>query len=279
MCNLCNVPIQHFTYLCKQFWYLNSHSIFMILKMKKYFLGALMIAVTFACNSEKETAQQIIDKAIENAGGERYKNAEISFDFRKGSYRSNRVGGKFELVRILADSTGTQYRDVVNNDGFTRYYKDTIVKLSDSMKTVYANSVNSVHYFVQLPFGLNDEAVNKELIGKDTIQNKEYYEIKVTFDTEGGGADHEDIYMYWINTQNYNVDYLAYSFEVNEGGLRFRKAYNPRTIEGIRFVDYENYKADDLNTPLHQLDDLYEARQLELLSKIENRNIEVHILE
>jgi len=252
--------------------------IFIIFKMKKYFLGVLIIALTFACNSNKETAQQIIDKAIENAGGENYKNAEISFDFRKGSYSSSRKGGKFELERILPDSTGTQYRDVVKNEGFTRYYKDTAVQLSDSMKNVYANSVNSVHYFVQLPFGLNDAAVNKELIGKDTIHDKEYYEIKVTFNAEGGGTDHEDVYMYWINTQNYHVDYLAYSFEVNEGGLRFRKAYNPRTIEGIRFVDYENYKTDDLDTPLNELDDLYEARQLELLSKIENRNIEVNLL-
>jgi len=245
--------------------------------MKNYILGILIIAVISSCNSKQENAQQIIDKAIENAGGERYDNAEISFDFRKGTYKSNRVGGKFEFERVLADSTGTQYRDVVNNDGFTRYYKNTAVQVSDSMKTVYANSVNSVHYFMQLPFGLNDAAVNKELIGKDTIHDKEYYEIKVTFDTEGGGEDHEDVYMYWINTQNYNVDYLAYSFEINEGGIRFRKAYNPRTIEGIRFVDYENYKTDDLDIPLQKLDDLYEARQLELLSKIENKNIEVNL--
>lgn len=247
--------------------------------MKKYVLGLLIIALTYACNTKQESAQQIIDKAIAKAGGERYKNAEISFDFRKGTYKSQRKGGDFELARIMPDSTGTQYRDVVDNDGFTRFYKDTVVKLSDSMETVYANSVNSVHYFVQLPFGLNDDAVNKELIGKDTINNKEYYEIKVTFDVEGGGEDHEDVYMYWINTQNYHVDYLAYSFEVNKGGLRFRKAYNPRTIEGIRFVDYENYKTDDLSTPLSKLDDLYEARQLELLSKIENKNIEVKLLE
>ena len=247
--------------------------------MKKYVLGLLIIALTYACNTKQETAQQIIDIAIAKAGGERYKNAEISFDFRKGTYKSERRGGDFKLERIMPDSTGTQYRDVVDNNGFTRFYKDTVVKLSDSMETVYANSVNSVHYFVQLPFGLNDDAVNKKLIGKDTINNKEYYEIKITFDVEGGGEDHEDVYMYWVNTQNYHVDYLAYSFEVNEGGLRFRKAYNPRTIEGIRFVDYENYKTDDLSTPLSELDDLYEARQLELLSKIENKNIEVKLLE
>ncbi|WP_079721404.1 DUF6503 family protein [Salegentibacter holothuriorum] len=247
--------------------------------MKKYVLGLIIISLTYACNSKQESAQQIIDKAIAKAGGERYKNAEIKFDFRKGSYRSKRTGGDYELERIIPDSTGNQYRDIVDNNGFTRYYKDTVVKLTDSMKTVYANSVNSVHYFVQLPFGLNDDAVNKKLIGKDTIDNKEYYEIEVTFDAEGGGEDHEDVYMYWIGTQSYHVDYLAYSFEVNDGGLRFRKAYNPRTIEGIRFVDYENYKIDDLSTPLSNLDDLYEARQLELLSKIETKNIQVGLVE
>ncbi|MBI6118266.1 DUF6503 family protein [Salegentibacter maritimus] len=247
--------------------------------MKKYILGFIVISLIYACETEQESAQQIIDKAIVKAGGERYKNAEISFDFRKGSYRSKREGGDYELERIMSDSTGAQYRDVVNNNGFTRYYKDTVVKLPDSMKTIYANSVNSVHYFVQLPFGLNDAAVNKELMGKDSIDNKEYYEIKVTFDEEGGGEDHEDVYMYWVDTKNYHVDYLAYSFEVNKGGLRFRKAYNPRTIEGIRFVDYENYKMDNLSTPLDTLDDLYESRQLELLSKIETRNIEVELLE
>lgn len=247
--------------------------------MKKYILGFIVISLIYACETEQENAQQIIDKAIVKAGGERYKNAEISFDFRKGSYRSKREGGDYELERIMSDSTGAQYRDVVNNNGFTRYYKDTVVKLPDSMKTIYANSVNSVHYFVQLPFGLNDAAVNKELMGKDSIDNKEYYEIKVTFNEEGGGEDHEDVYMYWVDTKNYHVDYLAYSFEVNKGGLRFRKAYNPRTIEGIRFVDYENYKMDNLSTPLDTLDDLYESRQLELLSKIETRNIEVELLE
>jgi hypothetical protein len=247
--------------------------------MKNYILGVLITMLIFACNTEQENAQHIIDKAIENAGGERYENAEISFDFRKGNYRSRRKEGKFELERILADSSGKQYRDLISNQGFNRYYGDSIVQLPDSLKTLYKNSVNSVHYFVHLPFGLNDAAVNKKLIGIDSIYNQEYYEIKVTFDTKGGGTDHEDVYVYWINTRNYNVDYLAYSFEVNEGGLRFRKAYNPRTIQGIRFVDYENYFTENLDTPLQELDDLYQARQLELLSKIENKNIEVTIPE
>ncbi|SHG07338.1 hypothetical protein SAMN05444483_104315 [Salegentibacter echinorum] len=245
--------------------------------MRKYYLVLSVILVLFACEKSEPTAQQIIDKAIAKAGGDKYESAEISFNFRKGAYKSSRKNGKFKLERFFPDSTGATNHDVVTNDGFTRYNNEQEVNLSDSLKNIYKNSVNSVHYFVQLPYGLNDAAVNKELIGKDTIHGKEYYEIKVSFDAEGGGVDHEDLYMYWINTQTFTVDYLAYSFEVNDGGIRFRKAYNPRTIQGIRFVDYENYKTDDLSTPLKELDDLYEAKQLELLSKIENRDIKVSL--
>ncbi len=132
---------------------------------------------------------------------------------------------------------------------------------------------------MQLPFGLNDEAVKKELVGKDTINDKVYHEIKVTFKQDGGGVDHEDVYMYWMKCRNFTVDYLAYRFFVNDGGIRFRKAVNPRIVEGIRFVDYENYKTDDLNTPLAQLDDLFMNGQLTKVSDIENENINVKILE
>ena len=55
--------------------------------MKKYVLGLLIIALTYACNTKQETAQQIIDKAIAKAGGERYKNAEISFVKSRMEYR------------------------------------------------------------------------------------------------------------------------------------------------------------------------------------------------
>ncbi|MGY5847460.1 DUF6503 family protein [Salegentibacter sp. HM20] len=247
----------------------------------KRIVFSLFIGLLFAaCNQEKElTANEIIDKSIKASGGDRYQQAEITFDFRDISYKSSRQGGKFSLERQLTDSTGTAYHDILNNEGFTRYHKDSMVVLSDSLKTVYGNSVNSVHYFVQLPFGLNDEAVNKELIGKDSIEGREYYEIKVTFNAEGGGEDHEDVYMYWINTRDFFIDYLAYSFEVNDGGIRFRRAINPRFIEGIRFVDYENYKTDDLSTPLEDLDDLFEQKELELLSNIENKRFRVKILD
>ena len=245
--------------------------------MKKIALLFILVSF-FACKNEEKplTADGIIDKAIEEAGGERYNKAEIEFVFRKNTYTSKRDGGVFEFTRTLKDSLG-KFNDVLNNEGLKRFREGQEIELSDSLAGLYAESVNSVHYFVQLPYGLNDASVQKELVGEDSIAGKPYYEIRVTFKQEGGGADHEDIYMYWVNKNEFTVDYLAYRFYVNEGGIRFRVAENPRVVEGIRFVDYENYKTDDLSTPLDQLDELYEKGSLEKVSEIKNKILKVEV--
>lgn len=246
--------------------------------MKNYFLLLFFISL-LSCNNEPSgsEADKIISRAIETAGGEKYKNAIIEFQFRENTYTSRRNNGQFEFTRTITDSTNTTYYDVLNNEGFTRYHEDEQVNISDSLAGVYSESVNAVHYFVQLPFGLNDDAVVKELMGQDTINDKIYHEIKVTFKQEGGGVDHEDIYMYWVEKDDLTIDYLAYRFFVNDGGIRFRKAVNPRIVNGIRFVDYENYKTDELSTPLEDLDDLFQKGELTKVSQIENKILNVEI--
>ncbi len=132
---------------------------------------------------------------------------------------------------------------------------------------------------MQLPHGLNDPAVGKELVGEAEIDGQQYYEVKVTFAKEGGGTDHEDEYMYWIAKEGFTVDYLAYKFYTGKGGIRFRKAYNPRMVNGIRFVDYENYKLEPWEAvDLQNVDELFKTGKLELLSKIETEAISVSFL-
>ena len=240
-----------------------------------FFIICLFLIVSCGNKNEELTAEMIVDKAIEKAGGSNYEKAEIDFKFRNRKYRSYRDGGDYRLERIMTDSTGNRIQDILDNEGLERYVNDSVVKLNDTLITPIGNSVNSVHYFVQLPFGLNAPAAKKQLVGKDSIGNREYYEVKVTFSENGGGTDHEDEYMYWIDTQTFEVDYLAYNFETNDGGIRFRRAYNPRIIGGIRFVDYENYKYEDLDTPLRKLDSLFEKRELDLVSMIETKDIQV----
>ena len=150
------------------------------------------------------------------------------------------------------------------------------IVVHDSMKPRYSASVNSVHYFSTLPYGLNDKAVNKELLEEVFIKNNTYFKIKVTFNQEGGGEDFEDVFVYWINKETYKVDYLAYSYQdPGEIGLRFREAFNERYVNELRFVDYKNYKPNKSNITIFELDDLFEKGQLKLLSKIELKNITV----
>ncbi|MAP80692.1 MAG: deoxyribose-phosphate aldolase [Aequorivita sp.] len=241
-------------------------------------IAFISLLVTFiSCKQENKslTAQQIVDKTIENAGGDRYQTAKIEFTFRNVRYSSSRNNGLYEFTKTATDSLGETY-DVLTNNAFERYVNSTKLILHDSVATKYSNALNSVHYFVQLPFGLNDAAVNKKLVGETELTDKEYYKLQVTFTEDGGGSDHEDEYIYWIEKNDFTIDYFAYKFYSGKGGIRFRKAFNPRVINGVRFVDYKNYKLDDWkNVDLQHVDTLYTAGKLQLLSEIITEDISV----
>ena len=244
--------------------------------MKRYILPFLALCL-LNCKepkSESLTAQQIVAKSIEDSGGLKYKDHNTSFVFRNKSYASEMIDGKKILKRITSlDSVSIV--DVKSNSGFQRFINDTLVSLPDSIANRYANSVNSVHYFARLPFGLNDLAVNKTLLREESIKGKSYFKVKVTFDQAGGGDDFDDTYIYWFDKQSFKVDYLAYDFHVNGGGQRFREAYNERYVSGIRFVDYSNFKPVSKESDLLEIGKNFEKGTLELLSKIELKDIRV----
>ncbi|MBK7649538.1 MAG: hypothetical protein IPJ20_00725 [Flammeovirgaceae bacterium] len=242
--------------------------------MKNLYYLVLFVALLSAC-SDSTDPQKIIDKAIAAAGGEKYLNSTVEFDFRDRHYLAKRKGGAFSYQRLTHDSTKLT-RDFISNEGFKREINGEEVNVADSMKVKYAASVNSVIYFALLPFGLNDPAVIKKFIGETQIESKDYYKIEVTFGQDGGGEDFEDVFLYWIDKESYALDYMAYSFEENnKAGYRFRKAYNPRIVNGIVFLDYINYKPKG-ETTINQLEELFKQGELEELSKIELINVQVN---
>ena len=245
----------------------------------KYFITLLLSFLLFNCNDNKTEvidANKIIDESIQASGGHKIDTSVIEFNFRDINYKATRLGGKFKLERVFLDSIG-EIRDVLSNNGLDRYINESLVNLPDSMTTKYSASVNSVHYFAVLPYGLDGKAVNKTYVNKVDIKGKSYHKIKVTFNEEGGGEDFEDVFMYWVNTVTSKVDYLAYSYNEDDGkGLRFREAYNERYVKGIRFVDYNNYKPKDNTSKLEELDKQFIDNKLELLSKIELKEVTVN---
>ena len=245
--------------------------------MKKLIFTLSLASIILSCKNEAQlNTQDIIDQAIAVSGGERYGSSTIEFDFRNRHYKALRDNGIFQLERQFKDSTDI-ITDIYNNTEYKRLKNDIPIHVPDTMAVKYTNSVNSVHYFMVLPYGLNDAAVVKTYISKMIIKEKSYHKIKVTFNQDGGGKDYEDVFVYWINTDDYKLEYLAYLTYNSDRSidLRFREVYNERYVNGIRFVDYNNYKPESMDVDLLSLDTMFENDELILLSKIENENISV----
>jgi hypothetical protein len=238
----------------------------------KYLIGFILLSMLGCQKSEQKTIQpsEVIEKAIEFSGKSKLNQNILKFKFRDYSYKATPTCEGFQFER---HSTTSPTRDVVKNGGLTRFYQDSIVKLADTTAFSYYESVNSVHYFTQLPLRLEDDAVRPSYLGEEEIDGKAYHKLKVKFTENGGGEDFEDVYIYWFDTSDFSMDFIAYSFLVNGGGLRFRRAINQRTVDGVVFQDYENYKPKKTSQKLEDLGQFWESGDLELLSKIENDNV------
>ncbi len=240
-----------------------------------------MFLVLFACaegpgegaEASRSRVDQVIDSAIAFHGGELYNNLRVSFRLRDRDYSISRNGGDFIYTSQHSDSLGT-YRRELSNAGFVETLNGNVFELNTKDSLSHAESVNSVVYFTLLPYFLNDPAVFKTLDGKDTLDQRMYHRVKVTFAEQGGGVDHDDVYYYWFDEDDYSMDYLAYSFTVNDGGSRFRKATNMRRINGVVFQDFENYKGPAPDS-LEYIAGLYKEGDLKLLSTVDISQISV----
>ncbi len=240
----------------------------------KYIYTLFLVIILAECKPKTNdfSAQEIINKSIVASGTDKIANSKINFTFRGINYFADRNNGKFKLVRIK-DSI----KDILKNEGFTRLINDKEVFTPDSLASKYSNSVNSVHYFSVLPFGLNDKAVKKKLLKSASVNGEEYYKVEITFNQDGGGEDFEDVFIYWIGKNDFLVDYLAYSYHTNGGGMRFRALKEDYSTNDIRFVNYYNYKPQNENIELIDIDKAFENNQLKKVSEIILENIEVSL--
>lgn len=244
------------------------------LVFEKAFVFLCLIGALVSCRQNTDP-EHIVDKAIEAHGGRLFENVQIEFDFRERSYSSHRQEGLYTYTRAFTDTAG-QVKDILDNEGFKRFINGRLAQVSDERARAYSSSVNSTVYFALLPFGLDDPAVRKEFVGETIIKGKPYYKVRVTFDPEGGGDDFEDVFLYWFNQKTFTMDYLAYSFQNEDGGgLRFREAYNARNVNGIFFQDYINYKPKEKDVTLDQMEDLFKSGDLVELSRIDLHSISV----
>ena len=234
----------------------------------------ILLVVTISCSSKK-SAQEIIDLSIKAHSGQRFEEALVSFKFRDKEYSVEKFGSESTYTREFDDGKYHVKDILYNSSELTRFINDSIVDLPLEWEKKYIESVNSVLYFFQLPYGLNDPAVQKEYLGEATVLKEPYHKINITFEQEGGGVDYEDVFVYWIHTKKYTLDYLAYSYLTDGGGTRFRQAINQRRVKGMLIQDYVNFKAKSKDLPIEKHDEHFEKGLLEELSRIINEDVKV----
>jgi hypothetical protein len=252
----------------------------------RHILLPITAVLVFSCvtedtseNKEKELietvqvskADRLIQDAIIAHGGDLYNQAHYKFSFRDKLYTFQNDNENYTYTSEYQTDRGWQIDELINGD-FNRSLDDKQVVLSEEEGGKYGESLNSVIYFATLPLKLSDPSVNSEYIGITSIDSVNYETVMVTFSQVGGGQDFQDEYCYWINSETKRVDYLAYNYQVNGGGARFRSSYNTRDVDGIIFQDYINHTAE-LSTPLIDLPSLYEMDSLEEVSRIELVNV------
>lgn len=249
--------------------------------MKQISLSVVfLMLILSACQGEKNkkttssakelTAQSVIDDAIKYSGTEAYQRSKISFDFRDYHFVSEATCEGYKFSRQKGDTL-----EVLHNSDYHKSVANQKLKVADSMAFKFSESINSVFYFMQLPMRLNDGAVIKELKDSQTIGDKSYHVVEAKFKEENGGEDHTDVYMYWFNQKDDALEYFAYEYDTNGGGVRFREAKNSRLISGVRFLDYGNYKPKSKEVNIENLLTLYSENKLIKVSEITNTNIKV----
>lgn len=248
--------------------------------MTRFFIFVLIAAFNLqSCNSpvaddglvaNSDSAWPDVLVNMRNAHGEL---GNYQFDFRDHNYTFRFNDEGYEYTRLALTDTVKQL-DVLTNSGLRRYVNDQEVVLSAEDQDKYAQSINSVVYFVCLPLKVFDPAAVVEVKEPTKIKGTGYDVVRVSFEEEDGGKDFEDVFYYWINQNTYQMDFLAYQYAVNGGGVRFRSAFNSRMVGNMRFQDYVNYSAP-VGTPLDSLPILFELNQLTELSLIETTHVQV----
>ena len=243
---------------------------------------SILLLLAWACENKTSSSQkkalthkgqEIINQSIMAHGQNLLENATLSFSFRGKQYSARRSDNLYTYTRSFKDNSTRIEDTLINSTNFSRRKNGISVNVPKEWANKYSRSINSVLYFFQLPYLLNDPAVKKTYQGIKQIKGEKYHQIKVSFQIENGGDDFEDEYLYWIDVNNFEIDYLAYNYITDGGGVRFRSAINKRKVDGLLIQDYINYAPKNKKMPLSDLITQFEKGALIERSRIVNSKI------
>lgn len=225
----------------------------------------------------------IVARAIEHHGGELFERSRAAFDIasKSGTFHVEvrREGGLYRQV-VEADTEAGRRRVTVTNDAVEVTVDGEPVPVGADEAQRWRDHVAARVWFPFLPYGLANEGVHARDLGLEAWPaegggTRELHKVEVTFQP-GTSTDADDEYLFWFDPETGRLEQLAYSFA---GGLRFRTAKNFRRVGGLLFADHENFGVDARGLDVDRITPGYVEDEMEHVSTIELREIEVEPLE
>ncbi len=233
-----------------------------------------------------ETVQELVARSIEYHGGELYKSTRTTLELCSKSGCSAldvfRDYGLYEYCATAKVKAGAmvkarEQRVCASNDRATQWLDGAVVttgappgsSVALARDTSLRDWVMARVYFAFLPSRLDDPSVALEDLGSEDWEGRALRKVKVTFEA-GTSTDAADEFLYWFDPGTARLEQFAYSYERNDGGIRFRKLFNYRRKGGILFFDQENYGVNgpglsvDLVSPEFFRDSMHHVSTVEL---------------
>ncbi len=198
----------------------------------------------------------IVEKAIEHHGGDLYRHSETELDVcsKSGCFHlTARVDGDRWAYTVAGKSGDSRRRVISAHDGLQVWKNGEIEAVEAGEEQRYRDWAMARVYFCFLPFRLGDESVYQRDLGLVDWDGRRLHKVKVTFEP-GTSSAAGDEYLYWFDPESARLEYFAYSYDDNGGGLRFRRAVRHRRIGGLLFFDQENHGADGLGLSVDEID-------------------------
>ncbi len=240
-------------------------------------LSLWLPSVAPAVSEERVEQSALVDRAIAQHGGEAYGHTETSLDIcsKSGCFHVETRTQKDRFDFKVAGKASGRHREVSSVGGLTTVKLDgeTIAVDGTAMQRHIDWAMARI-YFCFLPYRLNDPGVYKQDLGLTDWGGRTFHRIKVTFEP-GSSTDASDEYMYWFDPETARLEFFAYTYDDNGGGLRFRRAINHRRFGGILFFDQENFGTEGAGLSVDLIDEAFVRNKLRHVSTVRLEDIEV----
>ncbi len=253
-------------------------------RLLPWILASLPIAAFAQAPAEGGRAA-IVDRAIEHHGGEIYRHSETELDLcsKSGCFHVvARVDGDRFAYVVSGKSGGARLEVRSTNDALEVSRNGEPLAVEPAKQRQYRDWAMARVYFCFLPFRLGDPSVIQQDLGLVDWQGRRLHKVKVTFEP-GTSTDSGDEYVYWFDPESARLEYFAYSYDDNGGGLRFRRNLRHRRAGGLLFFDQENYGvdgggADGPDLSVDSIDAAYVRDAMRHVSTVRLEGIEVRSL-